>query len=83
MRQQQYLENHVLASYQPIYRKEANRKAGEIFPVIWYSSNLQMTSMQQALMARSVLTAEDPSLRYAHPPPSLLFLAFSYAPSEF
>jgi hypothetical protein len=76
MRQQKYLENHVLASYQPIYRKEANRKEGEIFPVVWYSSNLQMTSMQQALMARSVLTAEDPSLRYARPPPFFSRLLF-------
>lgn len=59
MDQQEHLEEQVLSEYQSIYRREAIIELGETFPVIWYSSNIEVTSKQQALMARSVLTAED------------------------
>jgi hypothetical protein len=61
--QQDHLERDVLADYQPIFYREADKSKGEIFPVIWYSSTIEVTSIQQAKIARSILLAENPSLR--------------------
>lgn len=64
MRQQEHVEQDVLAIYRPIFRKEADRTRGEIFPTVWYTSNIEVTSNQQALMAKSVLLAENPAIKY-------------------
>lgn len=66
MDQQQYLEREILANFQPIFRKGAEKAKGEIFPTIWYGSNLEVTSIQQSIMAKSVLIAESPLLKYVH-----------------
>ncbi|KAI6778574.1 uncharacterized protein J7T54_003325 [Emericellopsis cladophorae] len=63
MRQQEHLDQDVLMDIQPIYYKEADRTLGEIFPTVWYSTVLETTTIQQALMAKSVLYAENPALK--------------------
>lgn len=63
MRQQKHLEQDVLADFQPIFHQAADKSKGEIFPTVWYGSNIEVTSIQQAIMAKSVLTAENPSLK--------------------
>ncbi|KAL7899862.1 hypothetical protein HDV63DRAFT_327608 [Trichoderma sp. SZMC 28014] len=63
MDQQQYLERETLANFRPIFRREADKAKGEIFPTIWYQSTLEMTSIQQSIMAKSVLVAESPLLK--------------------
>lgn len=63
MDQQVHLEKHVLAEHQPIFEKAADKTKGETFPTLWYGSNIELTSIQQAIMARSILTAENPFLK--------------------
>ncbi|KAK2616210.1 hypothetical protein QQS21_000842 [Conoideocrella luteorostrata] len=63
MDQQEHLEKYVLADIQPIYKKPANKAKGEIFPTVWYRSNIEVTSMQFSLLAKCVLVAENPHLR--------------------
>ncbi|KAM3438838.1 hypothetical protein NHJ13734_004036 [Beauveria thailandica] len=63
MDQQSYLENAVLASTKPLFEKPADKRQGEIFPTIWYTSHIELTSIQQSLMARSVLVSENPYLK--------------------
>ncbi|KAK5994787.1 hypothetical protein PT974_03170 [Cladobotryum mycophilum] len=63
MDQQGHLERDILAKFQPIFQQPADKSKGEIFPTIWYGSNIEVTSIQQAIMARSVLVAENPFLK--------------------
>ena len=63
IRQQDHLEEDVLFDFQPIFRKNADKAKGEIFPTIWYTSVIETTTVQQRLMAKSVLLAENPILR--------------------
>lgn len=63
MKQQEHVEQDVLADFQPIFRKDPDKSRGEIFPTVWYSSNIEVTSNQQAMMAKSVLLAENPVLK--------------------
>ncbi|KAI1052589.1 hypothetical protein LB507_009840 [Fusarium sp. FIESC RH6] len=61
-KQGEILEEEALKEYQPFYVKKADRSNGEIFPVIWYSSALEVTSMQLCIIAKMVLMAENPFL---------------------
>ncbi|KAM0668833.1 hypothetical protein ACQRIU_002395 [Beauveria bassiana] len=63
MDQQSYLENAVLSNTKPLFEKPADKRQGEIFPTIWYTSHIELTSIQQSLMARSVLVSENPYLK--------------------
>ncbi|KAJ3498066.1 hypothetical protein NLG97_g1426 [Lecanicillium saksenae] len=63
MDQQSYLEDNVLANTRPLFEKPADKRQGEIFPTIWYTSHIELTSIQQSLMARSVLVSENPYLK--------------------
>lgn len=63
MRQQEHLEQDVLFDFKPIFHKQADKSKGEIFPTVWYTSNIEVTSIQQAIMAKSVLLAENPTLK--------------------
>ena len=65
MRQQEHLEQDVLIDFQPILHKGADKSKGDIFPTLWYASNMEVTTIQQAIMAKSVLLAENPILKYA------------------
>lgn len=63
MDQHNHLEKHILFDIEPIYKKPADKSKGEIFPTVWYRSNIEVTSMQLGLLAKSVLVAENPQLR--------------------
>lgn len=63
MDQQDDLERHILLDIEPIYKKPADKSKGEIFPTVWYRSNIEVTSMQLSLLAKSVLVAENPRLK--------------------
>lgn len=63
MDQHEHLEKHILLDIEPIYKKPADKSKGEIFPTVWYRSNIEVTSMQLGLLAKSVLVAENPQLR--------------------
>lgn len=63
MDQQSYLEHTVLATTNPLFETPANKRQGEIFPTIWYTTHIELTSIQQSLMARSVLVSENPYLK--------------------
>lgn len=63
MDQQSYLEVNVLGATKPLFEKPADKRQGEIFPTIWYPTHIELTSIQQSLMARSVLVSENPYLK--------------------
>jgi hypothetical protein len=63
MDQQSHLEQNILCATQPMFSKPADKSKGEIFPTLWYATHIELTSIQQALMARSVLVSEDPFLK--------------------
>lgn len=63
MNQQRHLEEIVLTTTKPLFEKPADKRQGESFPTIWYASHIELTSIQQSLMARSVLVSENPYLR--------------------
>ncbi|KJZ72680.1 hypothetical protein HIM_07872 [Hirsutella minnesotensis 3608] len=63
VKQQEHIEHHVIHVFRPMYRRAADKSRGEIFPTIWYGSNIEVTSVQLALIAKAVLVAENPSLR--------------------
>ncbi|KAF4463977.1 hypothetical protein FALBO_9173 [Fusarium albosuccineum] len=61
-KQGEVLEEEALREYQPFFARAADRSNGEIFPTIWYSSVLEVTSMQLCIIAKMVLMAENPFL---------------------
>lgn len=63
MNQQQRLERDALGGFNPLFERAADKARGEIFPTVWYGSNIAITSVQQAIIAKAVLVAEDPSPR--------------------
>lgn len=46
--------------FQPIFHKQADKSKGEILPTVWYASIMEATSIQQAIMSKTVLLAEKP-----------------------
>lgn len=48
----------------PIVQRPADRSRGEIFPLVWYGSDIEVTALQHFILARMILVAEDPSLQY-------------------
>ncbi|KAF4983966.1 hypothetical protein FZEAL_758 [Fusarium zealandicum] len=62
-KQGELLEEEALREYQPFFVRSADRSNGEIFPTIWFSSVLEVTSMQLCIIAKMVLMAENPFLR--------------------
>ncbi|KAI5456740.1 hypothetical protein BGZ63DRAFT_428849 [Mariannaea sp. PMI_226] len=61
-KQGEQLEEEALREFQPFFIRKADRANGEIFPTIWYSSALEVTSMQLCIIAKMVLMAENPFL---------------------
>jgi hypothetical protein len=61
-KQGEQLEEEALREFQPFFIRQADRANGEIFPTIWYSSALEVTSMQLSIIAKMVLMAENPFL---------------------
>ncbi|KAL0934978.1 ArcA-like protein [Colletotrichum truncatum] len=46
----------------PLTQRPADRSRGEIFPLVWYGSDVEVTAQQHFILARMILVAEDPSL---------------------
>ncbi|KAK2749359.1 arca-like protein [Colletotrichum kahawae] len=46
----------------PIVQRSADRSRGEIFPLVWYGSDIEVTALQHFILARMILVAEDPNL---------------------
>ncbi|KAF4457125.1 hypothetical protein F53441_913 [Fusarium austroafricanum] len=61
-KQGEMLEEEALKEYQPFYVRAADRSNGDIFPTIWYTSALEVTTMQLSIIAKMVLMAENPFL---------------------
>ncbi|KAF7552068.1 hypothetical protein G7Z17_g4600 [Cylindrodendrum hubeiense] len=61
-KQGEQLDKEALVDIQPFFTRQADRSNGEIFPIIWYSSALEVTSIQLSLIAKMVLMAENPFL---------------------
>ncbi|KAF4820263.1 hypothetical protein CGCSCA5_v004251 [Colletotrichum siamense] len=57
--------------FTPIIQRPADRSRGEIFPLVWYGSDIEVTALQHFILGRMILVAEDPSLQYAPIPKSL------------
>ncbi|CAM1509614.1 Fc.00g033530.m01.CDS01 [Cosmosporella sp. VM-42] len=49
--------------FQPFFSRAADRSNGEVFPTLWYTSDLEVTSIQLSIIAKMVLLAENPYLR--------------------
>ncbi|PFH58886.1 hypothetical protein XA68_13071 [Ophiocordyceps unilateralis] len=62
-KQQELIEQNVLVAFRPTYQRTADKTKGEIFPTIWYASNIDVTSIQLSLIAKAVLVAENPYLK--------------------
>lgn len=62
--QQASLERNVLSHtrYLPIFKQSPNKTKGEVFPKVWYGSDLVVTGVQHVMIAKMVLTAEAPGL---------------------
>ncbi|KAH0437776.1 arca-like protein [Colletotrichum camelliae] len=54
--------------FTPIIQRPADRSRGEISPLVWYSSDIEVTALQHFILGRMILVAEDPSLQYAFIP---------------
>jgi hypothetical protein len=50
--------------YVPILERPPDKAKGEVFPTVWYGSDLVVIGVQHVMIAKMVLIAEDPSLRY-------------------
>ena len=46
----------------PLMVRPPNKASGEVFPTIWYGSDLVVIGVQHVMIAKLVLIAEDPSL---------------------
>ncbi|OLN86780.1 hypothetical protein CCHL11_07887, partial [Colletotrichum chlorophyti] len=60
-------EEDVLAAestrqFIPLVQRPADRSRGEIFPLVWYGSDVEVTALQHFILARMILVAEDPGL---------------------
>lgn len=77
-KQGEVLEDEARREYQPFYVRPADRSNGEIFPIIWYSSALEVTTMQLSIIAKMVLMAENPFLGYVKPSQSNLTIVCTF-----
>lgn len=62
-------QHRLLSEYSthllPILQTPADKSKGEIFPTVWYTTDEQVTGAQHLELARMILIAENPRLRYA------------------
>lgn len=62
--EQRELTQNCLSQFIPILEREANKASGEIFPVVWYHGDGERTAVQFFELARAMMLAENPNLRY-------------------
>lgn len=62
---QQQLITEYSTHFLPILQTPADKSKGEIFTTVWYTTDEQVTGAQHLELARMILIAENPRLRYA------------------
>ncbi|KAG6354661.1 hypothetical protein INS49_004679 [Diaporthe citri] len=60
--QEETLETDCCSQFTPVIKREADKSRGEVFPLVWYASDAEVTATQHFILAKTVLTAENPSL---------------------
>ncbi|KAH8759824.1 hypothetical protein F5883DRAFT_647726 [Diaporthe sp. PMI_573] len=63
--QEDALQTECCSHFIPVLKREADRSRGEVFPLIWYASDGEVTATQHFILARTVLIAENPSLKHS------------------
>jgi hypothetical protein len=53
---------HRPLSFSPIYTKDADRAAGEVFPEIWYLTDCHVTGVQHVELSRILLAVYNPKI---------------------
>lgn len=62
--QEDLLGQQVSGQYTPIFKRPADKSKGEVFPTIWYGSDIVVTGIQHLMISKMVLIAESPLLKY-------------------
>lgn len=44
-------------------KREADKSRGEVFPLMWYVSDAEVTATQHFILAKAVLIAENPRIK--------------------
>ncbi|TDZ13502.1 hypothetical protein C8035_v004399 [Colletotrichum spinosum] len=60
--EEEMLARESTRQFTPIIQRPADRSRGEIFPLAWYASDIDVTALQHFLLAKMILVAENPSL---------------------
>ncbi|KAL2292511.1 hypothetical protein FJTKL_09474 [Diaporthe vaccinii] len=63
--QEEALETDCFSHFTPVIKREADKSRGEVFPLIWYASDGEVTATQHFILAKTVLTAENPNLKHS------------------
>lgn len=61
--QEKTLQADCCSQFTPVLKREADKSRGEVFPLIWYASDGEVTATQHFILAKTVLTAENPNLK--------------------
>lgn len=61
--QEETLQTDCCSQFTPVLKREADKSRGEVFPLIWYASDGEVTATQHFILAKTVLTAENPNLK--------------------
>ena len=61
--QEDALQAECCSHFIPVLKREADKSRGEVFPLIWYASDGEVTATQHFILAKTVLIAENPSLK--------------------
>lgn len=63
-----------MPEFVPILDNKADKSKGEIFSTVWYCSSAQVFGAQHYEIARMILIAENPNIRYVRYLPTSLYL---------
>lgn len=58
------ITTEIMPEFVPILDKKADKSKGEIFSTVWYCSSAQVFGAQHYEIARMILIAENPNIRY-------------------
>ena len=61
--QEGLLDQQISGQWTPNFKRQPDKSKGEVFPTIWYGSDLVVTGIQHLMIAKMVLMAESPMLK--------------------
>lgn len=61
--QEEVLQKECCSQFTPIMKREADKSRGEVFPLMWYVSDAEVTATQHFILAKAVLIAENPRIK--------------------